>query len=164
MQPCTTSTQIPWKKDNHVPEINAREDSLSQSGLTGLGVWTVTISLWALKTGLFLYVYMVVMIQLQGKQWFLRLRTSSSSSLLVSRCFFDHIFETKKIPFVIRLDTGTETGVLASIHAFLEETTEIWHLKTQCSMEHLQPIELKDGGENSTNDSNHFLIPNFLIC
>ena len=53
------------------------------------------------------------------KVMFLKVWTSNSSPLLVGRWYFDHIFKTKKIPSIICLDRGTETGVLASIHAFL---------------------------------------------
>ena len=55
---------------------------------------------------------------------FLKVWTSNSSPLLVGRWYFYHIFETKKIPSIIRLDTGTETGVLASIQAFLRRNHE----------------------------------------
>ena len=53
------------------------------------------------------------------KVMFLKLWTSNSSPQLVGRWYFDHIYETKKISSIIRLDRGTEMGVLASIHAFL---------------------------------------------
>ena len=58
------------------------------------------------------------------KVMFLKVWTSNSSPLLVGRWYFDHIFETKKIPSIIRLDRGTETGVLASIQAFLRRNHE----------------------------------------
>ena len=56
------------------------------------------------------------------KVMFLKLWTSNSSPQLVGRWYFDHIYETKKISSIIRLDRGTETGVLPSIHAFLRRS------------------------------------------
>ena len=53
---------------------------------------------------------------------FLKLWTSNSSPQLVGRWYFDHLYETKKISSIIRLDRGTETGVLASMHAFLRRS------------------------------------------
>lgn len=56
------------------------------------------------------------------KVMFLKLWTSNSSPQLVGRWYFDHLYETKKISSIIRLDRGTETGVLASMHAFLRRS------------------------------------------
>ena len=49
----------------------------------------------------------------------LKVWTSNSNPWLVGRWYFDHLYETNKISCIIRLDRGTETGVLASIHIFL---------------------------------------------
>jgi hypothetical protein len=53
------------------------------------------------------------------KVMFLKVWTSNSNPELVGKWYFDHLYETKKISSIIRLDRGTETGVLASIHVFL---------------------------------------------
>lgn len=53
------------------------------------------------------------------KVMFLKVWMSNSSPDLVGRWYFDHLYETKKISSIIRLDRGTETGVLAAIHVFL---------------------------------------------
>ncbi len=35
------------------------------------------------------------------------------------RWYFDHVYETKTIPAKIRIDKGTETGKMATLHCFL---------------------------------------------
>ena len=55
------------------------------------------------------------------KVMFLKVWTSNSSPDIIGRWYFDHVFETQKLPCMIRLDKGTETGLLASIHAFLRK-------------------------------------------
>lgn len=46
---------------------------------------------------------------------------SISSLYLIARCYFAHLQESKLLPqsFNVRLDKGTQAGVLATIHAYL---------------------------------------------
>ena len=43
--------------------------------------------------------------------------TSNSNLLYVGRWYFDHIYETRRLPKYIRMDKGAETGVMGAIHA-----------------------------------------------
>jgi hypothetical protein len=49
----------------------------------------------------------------------LRIWVSNSDPMLIGRWYFDHLYETKRISVFMRMDKGTETGVLAMMHAFL---------------------------------------------
>ena len=44
---------------------------------------------------------------------------SNSSLYLITHWYFDYFYESKLLPFNVRLDKGTETGVLATMHAYL---------------------------------------------
>jgi len=44
---------------------------------------------------------------------------SNSRPALPGRWYFDYLFESRILPNRIRMDKGTETGTLATIHAFL---------------------------------------------
>ena len=55
------------------------------------------------------------------KVLYLKVWTSNSRPELTDRWYFDYIFEARKISSMLRLDKGTETGLLASIHAFLRK-------------------------------------------
>ena len=55
------------------------------------------------------------------KVLYLKVWTSNSRPELTARWYFDYIFEARKISSMLRLDKGTETGLLASIHAFLRK-------------------------------------------
>jgi hypothetical protein len=65
------------------------------------------------------------------KVMFLKVWTSNSNPELVGRWYFDHLYETKRISSIIRLDRGTETGVLASIHVFLRRNHGVEQFKMQ---------------------------------
>jgi len=43
---------------------------------------------------------------------------SNSRPALPGRWYFDYLFESRILPNRIRMDKGTETGTLATIHAF----------------------------------------------
>ena len=51
----------------------------------------------------------------------LRIWVSNSDPNLIGYWYLQHIFETKKISSYLRLDKGTETGTMATIHAFLHQ-------------------------------------------
>ena len=44
---------------------------------------------------------------------------SNSLPYLIARWYFDYLYESKLLPHNVRLDKGTETGVLATMHAYL---------------------------------------------
>jgi hypothetical protein len=51
----------------------------------------------------------------------LRIWVSNSNPNLIGYWYLQHIFETRKIASYLRLDKGTETGTMATIHAFLRQ-------------------------------------------
>ena len=48
-----------------------------------------------------------------------RIWVSNSDPLLIGRWYFDYLYETRRISVFMRMDKGTETGIMATIHAFL---------------------------------------------
>jgi hypothetical protein len=44
---------------------------------------------------------------------------TNSDPLIVGRWYLEHLYETRVISSYIRMDKGTETGVLATMHSFL---------------------------------------------
>ena len=53
--------------------------------------------------------------------WTLYLYGTNSNSLTIGLRYIQHLFETKRLPFNIRIDHGIETGKLGAIHAFLRD-------------------------------------------
>ena len=49
----------------------------------------------------------------------LKIWTSHSNPRLIARWYFDHLYEARTIASRIRIDKGTETGKMATMHAFL---------------------------------------------
>ena len=49
----------------------------------------------------------------------LRIWTSHSDPKLIGRWYFDYLYDTKTIAVMIRINKGTETRTLATLHAFL---------------------------------------------
>lgn len=54
----------------------------------------------------------------------LRIWIGHSNPKLIGRWYFDYLFHTKIIATMIRIDKGTETGTLATLHAFLRRHHE----------------------------------------
>ncbi|XP_073252070.1 uncharacterized protein [Porites lutea] len=52
---------------------------------------------------------------------YLKLWTTNSDPKLIGRWYMDHLYCTKVISKYLRLDKGTETGHMATIHAFLRQ-------------------------------------------
>ncbi|XP_027044929.1 uncharacterized protein LOC113672779 [Pocillopora damicornis] len=52
---------------------------------------------------------------------YLKLWTTNSDPKLIGRWYMDHLYKTKVISKYLRLDKGTETGHMATIHAFLRQ-------------------------------------------
>ena len=53
------------------------------------------------------------------KLLWLRVWTSNSNPQLIGRWYIEHLLETRVVSAMMRLDRGTETGTMATIHAFL---------------------------------------------
>ena len=53
------------------------------------------------------------------KKMWLRIWTTNSNPKLVGRWYLEHLLETRTISRMITLDKGTETGVMASVQAYL---------------------------------------------
>lgn len=53
------------------------------------------------------------------KIMWLRIWTTNSDPMIIGRWYLEHLMETKTLPNMIRIDKGTETGIMATIHAFL---------------------------------------------
>jgi hypothetical protein len=53
--------------------------------------------------------------------WMLWLRawTSNSDPQIIGLWYLEYLFESRVMASIIRLDKGTETGTMATIHAFL---------------------------------------------
>jgi hypothetical protein len=49
----------------------------------------------------------------------LRVWITNSDSRIIARFYLDYLVETKLIASFIQLDKGTETGTMATMHAFL---------------------------------------------
>lgn len=53
---------------------------------------------------------------------YLKLWTSNSDPKLIGRWYLEHLYQTRVIGENLRLDKGTETGQMATIHACLRQT------------------------------------------
>ena len=55
---------------------------------------------------------------------YLKVWSSNSNPKLIGRWYLEHLYQTKKISRYLRLDEGTETGDMATIHAYLRQSLE----------------------------------------
>ena len=55
------------------------------------------------------------------KLLWLKVWDSNSSPQLTSQWYFNYLYESKVLPHHIRCDKGTETGIVATMHAFLRK-------------------------------------------
>ena len=53
------------------------------------------------------------------KLLWLKVWTSNSDPQLIGRWYLEYLFESRVMASIIRLDKGTETGTIATMHAFL---------------------------------------------
>ena len=53
------------------------------------------------------------------KMLWLRVWTSNSNPQIIGRWYLEYLFESRVMASIIRLDKGTETGTMATMHAFL---------------------------------------------
>ena len=53
------------------------------------------------------------------KLLWLRVWTLNCNPKVVGRWYLDYLYETRVIPAMLRVDSGSETGIMATMHAFL---------------------------------------------
>ena len=104
-QPCNKGKQ---KKGNFITQgVNWVWSLDRHDKLMGFQNWTFPIALYGCYD------------TASRKVLFLKVWTSNSRPELIARWYFDYIFKAKKIPSMLQLDKGTETGLFATVHAFL---------------------------------------------
>ncbi|ESO95930.1 hypothetical protein LOTGIDRAFT_175038 [Lottia gigantea] len=54
-----------------------------------------------------------------GRIQFLRISTTNNDPMVIGRYYMDYLFETERLPLRLRVDRGTETGDLTTIHCYL---------------------------------------------
>ncbi|XP_046862205.1 uncharacterized protein LOC124455590 [Xenia sp. Carnegie-2017] len=54
-----------------------------------------------------------------GRVNFLKVWTTNNNPLVIGRFYFEYLFKARVLPQTLRLDRGTETDVMATIHCFL---------------------------------------------
>ena len=50
---------------------------------------------------------------------FLKVGTSNSNPIFIGRWYFEYLYKSKILPNYIRIDKGTETATLSTMHAYL---------------------------------------------
>ena len=53
------------------------------------------------------------------KLLWLRIWVSNSDPKIIGRWYLDYLYESRILPSILRLDKGTETGIMATMQAFL---------------------------------------------
>jgi hypothetical protein len=53
------------------------------------------------------------------KLLWLRIWVSNSNPKVIGRWYLDYLYESRVMPSILRLDKGTETGIMATMHSFL---------------------------------------------
>ena len=56
------------------------------------------------------------------KIMWLRVWTTNSNPKIIGRWYLEYLLETHRIPAYLRMDKGTETGVMATMHAYLRRS------------------------------------------
>ena len=72
----------------------------------------------------------------------LKVWVSNHVPKLIGRWYLEHLIETKIISAMLRVDEGTETGTMATMHAFLRR-----HHNGSTRNSHTWPFYLKSGME-----------------
>ena len=73
----------------------------------------------------FLLVYTAVLTPFSRKILFLFVCHSNTNPLIVGKMYLRYLFETEMLPRNLRVDRGTETGKMASIHVYLLNKHEV---------------------------------------
>ena len=91
------------------------------------------------------------------KLLWLRVWTNNREPRLIGRWYLEYLYESKVIPSYLRMDRGTETGVMATMHAFLRQ-------------DHgdIDPIETVIYGPSTANQVSFFVqgdkLYNLFVC
>ena len=56
------------------------------------------------------------------KLLWLRVWVTNSSPKVVGRWYLEYLYESRVMPSILRLDKGTETGIITTMHAFLRQS------------------------------------------
>ena len=64
----------------------------------------------------------------------LKVWVANSNPIIVGRRYLEYLYECRTMPSILRLDKGTETGIITTMHAFLRQShgdmdpcdTDIW--------------------------------------
>ena len=78
------------------------------------------------------------------KVLFLYVCYSNSNPLLIGRMYLKYLFETKMPPVNLRMDRGTETGKMATIHFHLFE--QAWTRERSYRLNSLWPLDKQQDG------------------
>ena len=78
------------------------------------------------------------------KLLWLRVWTSNSYPLIIGRWYIEHVLETKVMSAMMRLDRGTETGTMATIHAYLRSKHS----------DEIDPVDTNLHGPSTSNQLN----------
>jgi len=47
---------------------------------------------------------------------------TNSNPKVVEGWYLEYLYKSRAMPFILRLDKGTETGIIATMHAFLRQS------------------------------------------
>ena len=69
----------------------------------------------------------------------LKVWVANSNPIIVGRWYLEYLYECRTMPSILRLDKGTETGIITTMHAFLRQShgdmdpcdTDIWSFNTK---------------------------------
>ena len=56
------------------------------------------------------------------KLLWLRVWVTNSNPKVVGRWYLEYLYESRVMPSILRLDKGTETGIITTMHAFLRQS------------------------------------------
>ena len=56
------------------------------------------------------------------KLLWLRVWVTNSNPIVVGRWYLEYLYESRTMPSILRLDKGTETGIITTMHAFLRQS------------------------------------------
>ena len=118
MQWCTMWTQLLSRKEL----LNSRRRSLKATSLhvaqTGCTPSMVTMGY---QNSTFPIAVYGCMDMCSRKILWIRVWMSNSDPNIIGRFYLEHLFKSRKIAAKLRLDRGLETGVMATMHAFLRQ-------------------------------------------
>ena len=90
------------------------------------------------------------------KIMWLRIWTTNSDPRVIGRWYLEHLMETRTLPIMIRVDKGTETGIMATIHAFLQRHHD--------DADEIDPIDSVLYGPSTSNQARQCLVTFAFVC